>query len=111
MGQRTADTREVTFEDVRIPARFRLGKGMDGFKIAMMTLDESRATVGAAAVGIARAALEVATDYAKERVRSAAHRRAPGHPVQAGRHGHEGERRTPRCWTRHAQDNDAEHEL
>ena len=68
MGQRTADTREVTFEDVRIPARFRLGKGMDGFKIAMMTLDESRATVGAAAVGIARAALEVATQYAKVRV-------------------------------------------
>jgi acyl-CoA dehydrogenase len=68
MGQRTADTREVTFEDVRVPARYRLGKGLDGFKIAMMTLDESRATVGAAAVGIARAALEAATQYAKERV-------------------------------------------
>jgi len=68
MGQRTADTREVLFQDVRIPARYRLGKGFDGFKIAMMTLDESRATVGAAAVGIARAALEAATQYAKERV-------------------------------------------
>ncbi len=68
MGQRTSDTREVSFEDVRIPARYRLGEGLDGFKIAMMTLDESRATVGAAAVGIARAALEVATKYAKERV-------------------------------------------
>jgi acyl-CoA dehydrogenase len=68
MGQRTADTREVSFEDVRIPARFRLGRGLDGFKIAMMTLDESRATVGAAAVGIARAAMEAATRYAKERV-------------------------------------------
>ncbi len=68
MGQRTADTREVIFQDVRVPARYRLGKGLDGFKIAMMTLDESRATVGAAAVGIARAALKVATDYAKERV-------------------------------------------
>jgi alkylation response protein AidB-like acyl-CoA dehydrogenase len=68
MGQRTADTREVIFEDVRVPARYRLGKGLDGFKIAMMTLDESRATVGAAAVGIARAALDVATEYAKERV-------------------------------------------
>lgn len=68
MGQRTADTREVSFENVRIPARFRLGQGMDGFKIAMMTLDESRATVGAAAVGIARAAMETATAYAKERV-------------------------------------------
>ena len=68
MGQRTADTREVIFQDVRIPARYRLGRGFDGFKIAMMTLDESRATVGAAAVGIARAALEAATQYAKERV-------------------------------------------
>jgi acyl-CoA dehydrogenase len=68
MGQRTADTREVSFEDVRVPTRYRLGKGLDGFKIAMMTLDESRATVGAAAVGIARAALEAATRYAKERV-------------------------------------------
>jgi len=68
MGQRTADTREVHFENVRIPARFRLGEGMDGFKIAMMTLDESRATVGAAAVGIARAAMEAATAYAKDRV-------------------------------------------
>jgi acyl-CoA dehydrogenase len=68
MGQRTADTREVIFEDVRIPSRFRLGQGLDGFKIAMMTLDESRATVGAAAVGIARAALEAAVGYAGERV-------------------------------------------
>jgi len=41
MGQRTAATREVIFQDVRIPARFRLGNGFDGFKIAMMTLDES----------------------------------------------------------------------
>jgi alkylation response protein AidB-like acyl-CoA dehydrogenase len=68
MGQRTSDTREVAFDNVRIPARFRLGEGMDGFKIAMMTLDDSRATVGAAAVGIARAAMEAAIEHAKERV-------------------------------------------
>jgi acyl-CoA dehydrogenase len=68
MGQRTTDTREVIFEDVRIPARYRLGEGLDGFKIAMMTLDESRAGVGAAAVGIARAAMEASIAYAKERV-------------------------------------------
>jgi acyl-CoA dehydrogenase len=68
MGQRAADTREVIFQDVHVPARYRLGKGLDGFKIAMMTLDESRAGVGAAAVGIARAALETAVAYAKERV-------------------------------------------
>lgn len=68
MGQRAADTREVIFENVHVPARFRLGKGHDGFKIAMMTLDDSRAGVGAAAVGIARASLETAVTYAKERV-------------------------------------------
>jgi acyl-CoA dehydrogenase len=68
MGQRATDTREVIFENVRIPARYRLGQGMDGFKIAMQTLDESRPGVGAAAVGIARAAMEAAIKYAKERV-------------------------------------------
>ena len=67
MGQRAADTREMCFQDVRVPAHFRLGKGLDGFKLAMMTLDETRAIDGAAAVGIARAALEVAVAYAKER--------------------------------------------
>jgi acyl-CoA dehydrogenase len=68
MGQRAADTCEVIFEDVRIPSHYRLGKGFDGFTIAMMTLDDSRATVGAGAVGIARAAMEVAAAYAKERM-------------------------------------------
>jgi acyl-CoA dehydrogenase len=68
LGQRSTDTREVIFQDVRVPARYRLGDGLDGFKIAMMTLDESRAGVGAAAVGIARAAMEAAVDYSKERV-------------------------------------------
>lgn len=68
MGQRTTDTREVIFDNVRIPARYRLGEGLDGFKIAMMTLDESRAGVAAAAVGIARAALEAAISYSKDRV-------------------------------------------
>ncbi len=67
MGQRAADTREVIFEDVHIPAHYRLGKGRDGFKIAMMTLDDSRPGVGASAVGIARASLDAAVAYAKER--------------------------------------------
>lgn len=58
----------MIFYNVRIPARYRLGEGLDGFKIAMMTLDESRAGVGASAVGVARAALEAATSYAKERI-------------------------------------------
>jgi acyl-CoA dehydrogenase len=68
MGNRSSPTSEVIFNNVRIPAYYRLGEGLDGFKIAMMTLDESRAGVGASAVGVARAALEVATEYSKERV-------------------------------------------
>jgi acyl-CoA dehydrogenase len=68
MGQRATDTHEVIFEEVRVPARYRLGDEGDGFKIAMMTLDKSRAQVGAAAVGLARAAMEAAIRYAKERV-------------------------------------------
>jgi acyl-CoA dehydrogenase len=68
MGQRAADTREVIFNNVRIPSRYRLGEGRDGFKISMMTLDESRAGVGAQAVGIARAALDAAIVFSKERI-------------------------------------------
>ena len=68
MGQRATDTREVIFDHVRIPARYRLGEGLDGFKISMMTLDESRPGVGSGAVGIARAALEAAINYSKERI-------------------------------------------
>jgi acyl-CoA dehydrogenase len=68
MGQRATDTREVIFDSVRIPAHYRLGEGLDGFKISMMTLDESRPGVGSGAVGIARAALETAINYSKERI-------------------------------------------
>jgi acyl-CoA dehydrogenase len=68
MGQRTTDTREVIFNNVRIPVRYRIGEGLDGFKIAMKTFDESRSMVGSTAVGIARAAMEVATAYSKERI-------------------------------------------
>jgi alkylation response protein AidB-like acyl-CoA dehydrogenase len=67
MGQRATDTREVLFDEVRIPVRYRLGDGFDGFKIGMKTFDKTRPVVGSAAVGIARAALEVAINYAKER--------------------------------------------
>lgn len=67
MGQRASDTREVIFENVRVPARYRLGAGLDGFKIGMMTFDRTRPIVGSGAVGIARAAMEAAVRYAKER--------------------------------------------
>ncbi len=68
MGQRSTDTRMMHYEEVRVPARNLLGNEGEGFRIAMRTLDKSRATVGAGAVGLARAAMEAAVQYAKERV-------------------------------------------
>ena len=67
MGQRAASTTEVYFQDVRVPAANRLGEEGQGFKIAMMTLDRTRPEVAAGAVGVARAALEHAVEYARQR--------------------------------------------
>lgn len=67
MGHRASNTVELTFEDVKIPAKNLLGKEGIGFIIAMKTLDKTRAPVGAAGVGVARAALEYAVEYAKNR--------------------------------------------
>jgi acyl-CoA dehydrogenase len=67
MGQRAASTREVIFEDVRIPVGYRLREEREGFRLVMETLDKIRAEVAAAAVGVGRAAMEAAVKYAKER--------------------------------------------
>ena len=67
MGHRASNTVELTFEDVKVPAENILGKEGIGFIIAMKTLDKTRAPVGAAGVGVARAALEYAVEYAKSR--------------------------------------------
>jgi acyl-CoA dehydrogenase len=67
MGQRAAQTREVIFEDVRVPAFNRLGEEAEGFQLVMATLDKIRAEVGAAAVGVGRAAMEASVRYARER--------------------------------------------
>jgi len=67
MGQRASDTRGVTFEDVKVSAEHRLGKEGDGWGIAMHAFDHSRPVVAAAAVGLARGAMEHAIQYAGER--------------------------------------------
>jgi acyl-CoA dehydrogenase len=67
MGQRASDTAEVIFDDVRVPRANLLGDEDEGFKIAMVTLDRTRPMIAAMSVGLARAAMEAAVQYAKER--------------------------------------------
>ncbi len=68
MGQRATDTSALAFQDVKVPARNRLGDEGHGFKIAMQTLDQTRPGTAAGAVGVARAAFEHSVEYSRERV-------------------------------------------
>ncbi|MCX4641840.1 acyl-CoA dehydrogenase family protein [Streptomyces sp. NBC_01446] len=68
MGQRAIVCREVFFSDVFVPDADRLGYEGQGFAGLMRTFDISRAVLGAAATGVARAAYEYARDYARTRV-------------------------------------------
>jgi butyryl-CoA dehydrogenase len=67
VGIRASGSCSLFFEGCAVPARFRLGEEGDGFKIAMTTLDGGRIGIAAQALGIARAALEEAVAYAKDR--------------------------------------------
>ncbi|MBE0605185.1 MAG: acyl-CoA dehydrogenase [Deltaproteobacteria bacterium] len=67
MGIRASATSSIIFEDVRVPAKNRLGNEGDGFKIAMHTLDGGRIGIASQAIGIARASLEDALSYSKDR--------------------------------------------
>ncbi|MFC2163909.1 acyl-CoA dehydrogenase family protein [Acidobacteriota bacterium] len=68
MGHRASNTVELHFEDVKVPAANLLAKEGMGFVIAMKTLNGTRPPVGIAGVGVARAAMEYAIEYAKTRV-------------------------------------------
>lgn len=68
MGMRGTPACELIFENCRIPKKNLLGKEGEGFRIAMKTLDITRPTDAALAVGIGKGALEYALGYAKERV-------------------------------------------
>jgi butyryl-CoA dehydrogenase len=68
LGQHASDTCQIVFEDLRVPAAFRLGEEGEGYGIALANLEEGRIGIAAQAVGIAQAAFEVAFNYARERV-------------------------------------------
>jgi butyryl-CoA dehydrogenase len=67
MGVRGSDTAELIFENAKVPVENRLGEEGEGFKIFLATLDGGRISIGAMALGIAQAALDVSVKYAKER--------------------------------------------
>ena len=67
MGIRGSPTAELTFDDVRVPSANLIGAEGEGFRIAMATLDRSRLSIAAQAVGIAQGALDAAVAYAADR--------------------------------------------
>ena len=68
MGQRASDTRGITFTEVVVPEANRVGPEGRGWFLAMKAFEHTRPVVAAAAVGVARSALEHAVRYAKERM-------------------------------------------
>jgi acyl-CoA dehydrogenase len=67
MGQRCADTRAVSFENVAVPDENRIGAEGFGFKLAMGAFDRTRPAIAAAAVGLAQRAHDEAIKYAQQR--------------------------------------------
>ncbi len=67
LGIKGSPTREVYLDNVRIPADRMIGAEGTGFETAMKTLDHTRVTIAAQAVGVAQGALDYALEYAKER--------------------------------------------
>jgi len=67
MGWNSQPTREIVFDNVRVPIGHRLGEEGDGFKIAMKGLDGGRINIGTCSVGTAQAALNRAKSYMSER--------------------------------------------
>ena len=74
MGLKGSPTHAVTYENVRVPLENLIGVEGEGLKYTLVTLDGGRISIGALSVGLAQAALEEATQYAKDR-------QAFGHPL------------------------------
>ena len=67
LGQRASDTAQIVFEDCAVPAANLLGMEGNGYRIALSNLEAGRIGIAAQAVGMARAALDAALAYARER--------------------------------------------
>jgi alkylation response protein AidB-like acyl-CoA dehydrogenase len=67
IGQHSSDTAQITFENCRVPAENLVGEEGEGYRIALSALEGGRIGIAAQSVGMARSALDVAIDYAKER--------------------------------------------
>lgn len=73
MGIRGSATRELIFDDCRVPAENILGREGLGFIVAMKTFDMSRPGVASQALGIAQGALDAAIDFAREKTKGGKH--------------------------------------
>jgi butyryl-CoA dehydrogenase len=67
LGQRASDTAQIVFEELELTPDLRLGREGEGYKIALANLEGGRIGIAAQSVGMARAALDAATLYARER--------------------------------------------
>ena len=67
MGQHSSDTCQIAFEEMTLPGSCLLGQEGQGYRIALANLESGRIGIAAQAVGIARAAYELAVQYARER--------------------------------------------
>ena len=67
LGQKASDTCHLEFEGMRVPSAQRIGTEGEGYRIALSTLEAGRIGIAAQSVGMARAALDYAIDYARDR--------------------------------------------
>jgi butyryl-CoA dehydrogenase len=67
LGQKASETTALLFEDMEVPEDQRIGAEGEGYRIALSTLESGRIGIAAQSIGMARAALDYAVGYAKER--------------------------------------------
>ncbi len=70
LGVRAGNTGSISFDDVRVPAANLLGDEGEGFRIAMLAIDQGRYTVAAGSTGLIRACLDASVEYAQTRTTS-----------------------------------------